>query len=85
MAKVKIILIDFFCYLIKIYQIFFSRLFPFACRFHPSCSAYAVDALRIKGPFRGLYLILKRLLRCHPWAEGGFDPVEPNEEKKTWI
>ena len=85
MAKIKIILIKFFSLLIRIYQVCFSRFFPLACRFHPSCSVYALDALRIKGPFVGFYLILNRLFRCHPWNEGGLDPVEPKEEKKTWI
>jgi hypothetical protein len=45
------------------------------CRFHPSCSAYACDAIERRGPVRGLWLTLKRLARCHPWNDGGFDPV----------
>lgn len=45
------------------------------CRFYPSCSEYALDALEKYGFFYGNYLILKRILRCHPWCQGGFDPV----------
>ena len=56
-----------------------SPLLPSACRFHPSCSAYALEALHTHGPFKGLWLTMKRLGRCHPisWLGGGsgFDPV----------
>lgn len=45
------------------------------CKFHPSCSEYAVDALRKKGLFKGSFLIFKRLLRCNPWSQGGVDKV----------
>ncbi len=50
------------------------------CRFYPSCSAYALDALRLHGPFRGAWLAARRLLRCHPWNPGGVDhvPKEPS-------
>lgn len=47
------------------------------CRFHPSCSRYSAEAFRRHGLARGLYLTLKRVVRCHPWSEGGFDPVPP--------
>lgn len=85
MAKVKVILIQALCFPIRIYQIFLSRFFPSACRFYPSCSHYALDALQSKGPIMGTYLMIKRLSRCHPWNPGGYDPVEPNQENKTWI
>ncbi len=45
------------------------------CRFYPSCSCYAMDAIKLHGVLRGCYLTLKRILRCHPWCQGGFDPV----------
>jgi len=48
------------------------------CRFTPSCSAYAVDALRAHGAFRGLWLAIRRVARCHPWNPGGPDPVPPS-------
>jgi len=48
---------------------------PSPCRYAPSCSAYALDALRRHGLIRGLYLATRRLARCHPWGDHGFDPV----------
>ena len=48
-----------------------------SCRFHPTCSSYAVDAVRVHGVLRGLWLATARVLRCHPWHPGGFDPVPP--------
>lgn len=64
---------------IRFYRAFVSPLLPRSCRFTPSCSAYALEALQIHGPVKGLWLTVKRLLRCHPisWLGGssGFDPV----------
>ena len=51
------------------------------CRFYPSCSQYALNAINQCGVAKGLWLASRRLLRCHPWADGGYDPVLPNEEK----
>jgi uncharacterized protein len=60
---------------IRVYQRV-SRLFPRRCKYHPTCSAYAVDAVREFGILRGLVLAGWRLLRCNPWSHGGYDPVE---------
>jgi len=63
-------------YLIRFYQLFISPLFPRSCRFTPTCSQYAITALARYGAGRGLWLALRRLLRCHPFGGSGFDPVE---------
>ncbi|MBO7470916.1 MAG: membrane protein insertion efficiency factor YidD [Bacteroidaceae bacterium] len=60
---------------VRIYQRFISPLTPPSCRFTPTCSQYAVEALQKYGPFKGLWLAVKRLLRCHPWGGSGYDPV----------
>jgi hypothetical protein len=60
---------------IRFYKRFLSPLLPPACRFHPSCSSYALQALHKHGALRGVRLILWRLLRCQPFHPGGFDPV----------
>jgi putative membrane protein insertion efficiency factor len=60
---------------VRAYQIFFSALMPSACKFYPSCSQYAADALQIHGARRGSWLALRRLLRCHPFTRGGVDLV----------
>ncbi|QVQ50505.1 membrane protein insertion efficiency factor YidD [Spiractinospora alimapuensis] len=59
------------------YQRFISPVLPPTCRFYPSCSAYAVQALRAHGALRGLWLTVRRLARCHPFHKGGLDPVPP--------
>ena len=61
--------------LIRAYQYALSPLRGPSCRFSPTCSDYACEALRRHGVFRGLWLGLRRLLRCHPWHPGGYDPV----------
>ncbi|PSJ23453.1 membrane protein insertion efficiency factor YidD [Halomonas sp. ND22Bw] len=61
--------------LVKAYQLILSPLLGPRCRYWPSCSHYTAEALKVHGPFRGGWLGLRRLLRCHPGAEGGIDPV----------
>lgn len=60
---------------IRFYQRFISPLTPPSCRYTPTCSQYAVEALRKYGPVKGLWLAVRRLLRCHPWGGHGYDPV----------
>lgn len=62
---------------VRVYQRVVSPLLGPSCRFYPSCSSYAVTALRIHGPFVGLYLSVARVLRCNPWNYGGVDDVPP--------
>ena len=61
---------------IRLYQILLSPLFAGSCKYHPSCSQYAIDAIRRHGVVRGAVLAAWRLLRCNPWSHGGHDPVE---------
>lgn len=63
--------------LIRGYQLLVSPLLGPRCRFYPSCSHYAIDAIDTHGALRGVWLTVKRISRCHPWNEGGFDPVPP--------
>ncbi|MBP3299462.1 MAG: membrane protein insertion efficiency factor YidD [Muribaculaceae bacterium] len=60
---------------IRFYQRCISPMLPSVCRYTPSCSQYAVEALRKHGPVKGLWLALKRISRCHPWGGSGYDPV----------
>jgi len=60
---------------IKIYQLVLSPLIGPSCRFNPTCSHYAIQAISKYGALKGLYLGLKRIIRCHPWGESGNDPV----------
>jgi len=62
-------------FLIMIYRKIVSPLKPPTCRFYPSCSAYALEAITKYGPIKGSFLAVKRVLRCHPLNPGGFDPV----------
>ena len=63
--------------LLKGYRLFISPLYGQVCRYHPSCSTYALEAVTVHGSLRGSWLALRRLVRCHPWAAGGYDPVPP--------
>lgn len=60
---------------VEFYRRFVSPFTPPSCRFTPTCSSYTVEALRRHGPFKGLYLAVRRILRCHPWGGSGYDPV----------
>lgn len=69
------------CLPIKFYQFLISPFIKPCCRFYPSCSEYALSAIEHHGVCKGLFLTCRRLLRCHPWAQGGYDPVLSNKEK----
>ena len=61
--------------IIKIYQRFISPFFPSSCKFSPSCSRYGIEAINKHGAIRGSYLTVKRVLKCNPWNNGGYDPI----------
>lgn len=61
--------------LIRLYQLFISGFLGHRCRFLPSCSTYTQESIRIHGSLKGIFLGLKRMVRCHPWCPGGYDPV----------
>ena len=64
-----------FIYLVRFYQVAISPLKPPTCRFSPTCSTYAIEALRKYGLLKGGALALRRIMRCHPWGGKGYDPV----------
>lgn len=76
----KFILIN----IIKLYQLAISPLFPASCRFHPTCSNYSIEAIGKHGAIKGIYLSIIRILKCHPFHKGGYDPV-PEENIKSKI
>lgn len=65
------------------YRSAISPLKPPTCRFTPTCSEYAVQALKTHGPFKGTYLAVRRIARCHPWGGHGYDPVPTKKEKHS--
>lgn len=69
------IVVSAFCLAIRFYQRCISPLLPDACRFYPTCSQYAIEAFQKYGPFKGMFLTTRRILRCNPFCKGGYDPV----------
>jgi putative membrane protein insertion efficiency factor len=63
--------------LLRAYRFLISPLYGQVCRYHPSCSAYALEAVTVHGSLRGSWYAVRRLARCHPWSPGGYDPVPP--------
>jgi len=74
-ARIKRIIAKFLRGGIVFYRKCVSPLFPPSCRYYPTCSAYALEAIEKHGPAKGSWLSIKRILRCHPWKDGGYDPV----------
>ena len=68
--------------LIKCYKFLISPLLGQSCRYLPTCSEYSIEALKTYGFFKGLFLSVKRILSCHPWGQGGFDPVKKEMKVK---
>ncbi len=69
--------------LLRLYRLAISPLYGQVCRYHPSCSAYALEAVTVHGSVRGTWLAARRLTRCHPWAAGGYDPVPPSSRLRA--
>jgi len=67
--------------LLRGYRAVISPLYGQVCRYHPSCSAYALEAVQVHGSIKGTWLAVRRLGRCHPWAAGGHDPVPPHSTR----
>lgn len=61
--------------LLRAYRLLISPLYGQVCRYHPTCSAYALEAVTVHGSVRGTWMAARRVARCHPWAAGGYDPV----------
>ena len=68
--------------IVRLYQLILRPILPPACRYHPTCSDYALEALKFHGAAKGSWLATKRICRCHPWGGSGFDPVPPKELTK---
>lgn len=68
--------------LVYIYKYAISPLTPASCRHVPTCSEYAVQAIKIHGPFKGFWLAVRRISKCHPWGTHGYDPVPPKDKIK---
>jgi putative membrane protein insertion efficiency factor len=67
---------------VRVYRRMLSPILPPSCIYTPTCSAYAEEAIIVHGPIKGGIMALKRILRCHPWHRGGYDPVPPEEKTK---
>ncbi|MDZ7716301.1 MAG: membrane protein insertion efficiency factor YidD [Balneolaceae bacterium] len=67
--------------LIRLYQLIISPWMPSSCRYQPTCSHYGIEAFQKHGAFKGFWLTLKRVSRCHPWGSHGYDPVPEPETK----
>ena len=70
-------------WLLKGYRFAISPLYGQVCRFHPTCSAYALEAVTEHGALRGSWLAARRVGRCHPWNPGGYDPVPPRRARRS--
>ena len=76
----KYVLIGF----VKLWRLLISPLYGNVCKFYPSCSAYGLEALQVHGAARGGWLTIRRIVRCHPWSLGGYDPVPGTAAADEW-
>ena len=70
-----------FIFLVRIYQGLISPWFPSSYRHQPTCSSYTIQSIKIWGPFKGVWMGVKRLSKCHPWGTSGYDPVPEKKEE----
>ena len=70
-------------WLLKAYRFAISPLYGQVCRYHPSCSAYALEAVTVHGSIKGSWLAVRRIARCNPWARGGYDPVPAKASRRS--
>ena len=80
--RLKTILISPLIFLVKIYQWFISPILPASCRYSPTCSHYMIEALKVWGPIKGTFLVIKRIASCHPRGGHGYDPVPEKKKAK---
>lgn len=83
LKQLKNILSGFLILLIRFYQLAISPWLGSSCRYQPTCSSYMLEAIRIWGPFRGGWLGIRRIFRCHPWGDSGYDPVPEKDPLKS--
>jgi putative membrane protein insertion efficiency factor len=76
---IKALVVQLLLMPLRFYKWAISPLLPPMCRFHPSCSVYAMGAIAVHGPFKGTWLAARRVTRCHPFNAGGLDPVPPRD------
>jgi hypothetical protein len=84
--RVRMIMAGVLLSAVDLYRMTLGAVLPNSCRFSPTCSSYAAEAIRTHGPWRGAWLSFRRVLRCHPFRPGGYDPVparQTQEEKLT--
>ena len=77
----KYLLIGF----LRLYRLLISPLYGQVCRYHPSCSAYALEAVTLHGTLRGSWYAARRVASCHPWADGGYDPVPGSDAHRAML
>ena len=70
---------------VRVWRALISPLYGDVCKYHPSCSTYGLEALRVHGAVKGSWLIVRRLVRCNPWSLGGYDPVPGTQAHRDWI